>query len=249
MLRMACGVAVLGGIGWMLVPGGFSRTVDRPPAEVAAGLASLDIRDAPGAPGTDPMASGGELPSLTVESAPDHVSYIVMAHGEVATRMTAWLKPVDGGARTKVTATVERGPAPDDYVSPAFRSKGVTMGLFSAVLEDQLDKLVFKIGPWDSHCDAIMANFEARNAGNVDQRGPTSLTSAFAGTAKAAMSIASLDKELKAAGCPPNANGDAPRDAQGFTTVSSQLHESPPPTIAPAPSDATRPTTDLTRFH
>lgn len=253
MLRIACGVAVLGGLGWMMVPGGYSRTVDRPPAEVAAGLAHLDIRDAPGSPGTDSMASGGTLPSFALESAPDHVSYIVMANGEVATKMTAWLTPVDGGARTKVTATVERGSAPDDYVSPVFRSNGLTMGLFSTVLEDELDKLVFKIGPWDSHCDAIIDNFEARNIGNLDQRSPTSLTSAFAGTAKAAMSIAALDKELKAAGCPPNANGDAPRDAQGFTTVSNQLGNAPSAPIlaegSPSSiSEATRPTTDLSRY-
>ena len=203
MLREVCGVAVIGGLGWLMVPTGYSRTVDRPPAEVAAAIADLDIREAPGSPGTDPLASGGTLPTFTVESAPDRVSYVVMAKGEVAVRMTAWLKPIDGGARTRVTTSYQRGPAPDDYVSPAFRSKGITLGLFSAMLEDELDNLVFNVGAWGPHCDAVMANFETRNLGNFEQHHPQNLKQGIAGTAKAVMSISMLDKELKAAGCPP----------------------------------------------
>lgn len=254
MLRVAGGAAVLGGLGWLMVPAGYSRTVDRPPAEVAAAIADLDIREAPGSPGTDPMASGGTLPTFTVESAPDHISYVVMAHGQVAVRMTAWLKPLDGGRRTKVTTSVERGPAPDDYVSPAFRSTGITLGLFSTLLEDQLDDLVFKVGPWGPHCEAVMARFEARNMANTDQHSPSGLTAAFAGTAKAAMSISMLDKELKAAGCPPNANADAPRDKDGFTTVRSELSDAPSAPMvrdggdASTPTDATKPTMDLRKF-
>ena len=81
-LLLALGAWITGTLG-----GGYSRTVDKPPAEVAAALADLDIRNAPGAPGTDPMSSGGQVPDFRVESAPDHVSYIVMAHGEVAMTM------------------------------------------------------------------------------------------------------------------------------------------------------------------
>ena len=143
---VAAVIVALGAWATGMLGGSYSRTVDRPPAQVAAALADLDIRDAPGAPGTDPAASGGQLPTFSVETAPDHVSYVVMAHGEVAMTMTAWLKPVDGGRRTRVTASVKRGPAPDDYVSPAFRSTGITMGLFAAQLEGEIDKLVFLPG-------------------------------------------------------------------------------------------------------
>ena len=259
MLRVAGCAAVLGGLGWMMVPGDFERTVDRPPAEVAAAIADLDIRDAPGSPGTDPSASGGSLPLFTVESAPDHVSYIVTAHGQVATRMTAWLEPVDGGTRTRVTTSVERGPAPDDYVSPAFRSKGVTLALFSTLLEDQLDQLVFKVGPWGPHCDAVMERFEARNIANGGLHQPSGLTDAVAGTAKAAMSISMLDKELKAAGCPANANAnsDAPRDRDGFAAIRSDMGSGPSAPVyddsghdaaPPSPKAATTPATDLSKY-
>jgi hypothetical protein len=207
----------------MMVPTGYERVVDRPPAAVAAGIADLDIRDAPGSPGTDPGASGGTLPTFTVERGDDRVSYLVHAGGEVAVRMTAWLEPLDGGRRTRVTTSVERGPAPDDLVSPAFRSKGITLGLFAAMLEEELDDLVFAIGPWGPHCDAVMARFEARNMANVAMHQPSGLTDAIAGTAKAAMSISAMDKELKIAGCPANAHSDAPRGKDGFIEVSDTM--------------------------
>ena len=247
MLRELCGVSVIGVLGWMMVGGvsGYSRVVDKSPTDVAAAIADLDIRHAPGSPGTDAMASGGELPTFSVESAPDHVTYIVMAHGQVATRMTAWLEPIDGGKRTRVTASVDRGSAPDDYVSPAFRSTGITMGLFTAMLEDQLDSLVFKIGPWGPHCDAVMARFENGEM----QPPPQTITQGIAQTARLTMSLGQLDKELKAAGCPPNANGDAPRDRDGFTPVRSQLSDSPSPSEPPFdPRIATKPATDLGRY-
>jgi hypothetical protein len=223
MIRVAACAAMLGALGWLVAPSGYERTVDRAPADVAEAIADLDIRDAPGSPGTDPSASGGVLPSFRVETAPDHVSYVVMGHSEVATRMTAWLKPIDSGKRTRVTTSVERGPAPDDYVSPAFRSKSITMTLFSTLLDDELDDLVFKIGPWGPHCDAVMARFEARNLANGDQHHPTSFKSALAGTAKAVMSISMLDKELKAVGCPQSANEDAKLDADGFAEMSNEM--------------------------
>ena len=252
MLREVCGVSAVGLLGWLLIgaDSGYSRIVDRPPTEVAAAIADLDIRDAPGSPGTDPLASGGELPTFSVEAAADRVSYVVMAQGRVAIRMTAWLEPVDGGRRTKVTASVERGPAPDDYVSPAFRSTGITLGLFSAMLEDEIDDLVFRIGPWGPHCDAVMARFEMRNLANGGMHQPTSLTEAVAGTAKAVMSISALDKELKSIGCPPNANGDAPRGEDGFTTVRNEMGGGPAAPVYNDRSDRgpAAPTTDLSKY-
>ena len=262
MLREIGGVSAIGLCGWLIVGGSadYSRTVDRPPAEVAAAIADLDIRQAPGSPGTDPMASGGELPTFVVETTPTAVNYVVMAHGEVAVRMIARLTPIDGGRLTRVTASVERGPAPDDYVSPAFRSTGITLGLFAAMLEDEIDDLVFKIGPWGPHCDEVMARFETRNMANGGMHQPSGLTDAVAGTAKAVMSISMLDKELKAAGCPQNANADAPRDKDGFIEVKDTMsagggRSAPSAPIYHegggsnySPKSATRPTTDLRKF-
>ena len=249
MLRESGAAVVIVALGaWAtgMLGGGYSRTVDRPPAEVAAALADLDIRNAPGAPGTDPAASGGQLPTFSVERAPDHVSYVVMAHGQVAMTMTAWLKPIDGGKRTKVTATVTRGPAPDDYVSPAFRSNGITMGLFAAELEGDLDKLVFPPGKWTAQCDAIVASFEAGNGGDS---GSGSLTQAIGGTARTAMRLGQFDKELKAAHCPQPDNK--------FHDVSAKLSDggspsAPPPMVRPSdpssPADSAQPTVNLDKY-
>jgi hypothetical protein len=229
MLRTLFVLVALGLGAWATgaLGGGYSRTVDSPPSAVAAALADLDIRDQPGSPGTDPSASGGTLPTFTVETTPDTVTWLVMAGDKVATRMIAHLSPVDGGKRTKVTAEVVRGNAPDDHVSPAFRSTGITMGLFATALEDELDKLVFKVGAWGPHCDAIMQKFEQRNMANTDQHNPQNLGQAFAGTSKAVMSIAAMDKELKMAGCPQNANG-ASAGPDGFVPVRSELGEAGP---------------------
>ena len=257
MLREIGGLSVIGLCGWLVVGGSadYSRVVDRPPHEVAEAIADLDIRQAPGSPGTDPIASGGELPTFKVETAPDEVRYVVLAGGEVAVRMIAHLAPIDGGARTMVTASVERGPARDDIVSPAFRSPGLTLGLFATLLEDEIDKLVFHVGPWGPHCDAVMARFEARNMANEGMHQPTGLTDAVAGTAKAVMSISMLDKELKLAGCPQSANANAPRDADGFTEVrdtmsagTAPVHRRNEERPVPSPEAATKPTTDLGKY-
>lgn len=240
-LLVALGAWVTGTLG-----GGYSRTVDRPPAEVAAALADLDIRKAPGAPGTDPLAAGGEVPTFSVESAPDHVSYIVMAHGQVAMTMTAWLKPVDGGKRTKVTASVTRGPAPDDYVSPAFRSNGITMGLFATQLEGEIDRLVFPPGKWSAECDAIVARFEVGNGGMSMDRGSGSLKQAMGDTARFSMRLGQFDKELKVAHCPQPDNPNEFHDVTPMLTDNGPP-SMPPPTVAP-PANITNPTTDLGRY-
>lgn len=206
-MRSFIALVIMAALGWWYFGSqGYSRVVDRPPADVANALLDLDIRDAPGAPGTDPTASGGVAPAFTVERGPDRVEYVVHAGSQVATRMIAHLQPVDGGKRTKVWAEVIRGPAPDDLVSPAFRSTGITLGLFAALLEDDLDKLVFKVGEWGPKCDEIMARFERRNEQNTRQHNPQTIGEGFAGGAQAAMSISAMDKDLKIAGCPQNAN-------------------------------------------
>ena len=119
----------------------YSRDVDRSPAQVMAALSDLDVRGQPGAPGTDAAASGGVAPLFRTERGPNQISFVVMSGNRVATRMTAMLEPLDGGARTRVTAAVERGDAPDDFVSPAFRSEGITLGLFTMAIEGELNEL------------------------------------------------------------------------------------------------------------
>ena len=59
-------ILALGAWATGVLGGGYSRTVDKPPAQVVAALADLDIRNAPGAPGTDPLAAGASfLPSAS----------------------------------------------------------------------------------------------------------------------------------------------------------------------------------------
>lgn len=122
--------------------GEWSREVGRPVGQVIAGLEDLDVRDQPGAPGSDPARSGGVRPLFRVEKTDRLIRWFVMSGDKVATVMTAELEPLDDGARTRVTAHVERGDAPDDFVSPAFRSTGITLGLFISALEGELNELV-----------------------------------------------------------------------------------------------------------
>jgi hypothetical protein len=128
--------------GWYVTSGsgdgGFSQEVDKSPQQVLAEISDLDIRRQPGAPGTDPAASGGIPSSFRTERTADGISFVVMSGDQVATRMIARLEPLDGGRRTRVTAQVVRGDAPDERIAPAFRSTGTTLTLFSAALRDEL---------------------------------------------------------------------------------------------------------------
>lgn len=53
----------------------------------------------------------------------------VMNGDKVATGMTAQFVPVNGGKAARISTSVDRGHAPDDFVSPAFRSRGLTLAL------------------------------------------------------------------------------------------------------------------------
>lgn len=117
------GLYMMGGFG-----GGYERKVERPPAEVMAAVSDLSITDQPGSPGTDPSRSGGVLPTFVLERGADSMTWKVMSGTQVATTMTAHFEPLDGGTRMRVTTSVKRGDAPDDFVSPAFQSNGVTAG-------------------------------------------------------------------------------------------------------------------------
>lgn len=221
-------LVILAGLGWYLFGGpSYSRTVGRQPADVANAVANLDIRTAPGAPGSTAVQGTGEVPTFTVERKGDRVIHVVHARDQVAMRLITRLVPTDDGKSTKVTAWVERGDAPDDYVSPAFRSKGTTMGLFSLVLDDKLNKLVDGPLVWDPKCDAIIARFENRNGGFPSpQAEPNTLGGAMARTARDGMAIAGLSQELRAAGCPDSAPA-------GY---SQQPEPSSPPPVPEAPT-------------
>jgi hypothetical protein len=175
--------------------GGIDRTVGASPGDVRSALMDLDIRNAPGAPASDPSRSGGVAPLFQLTQQGDDMVWTVMSGDKVAVRMIAHLEPVAGGAQTRVTAKVERGDAPDDFVAPAFRSKGLTLGLFSMVLEDELDELVRPAGLSADECRDLAEKLLTANAPPMDQQ------TGFAGVARTAMTLSAVEGELKARGC------------------------------------------------
>jgi len=118
----------------------YSRDVQQPLPVVMALLRDADIRNEPGSPGTDPSRSGGVLPMITTETTSDSIVWTVRSGNRTATTMTAKLSPISDGRGTRVVASVERGDAPDDVVSPAFRSEGLTMALFGGMIESRLNE-------------------------------------------------------------------------------------------------------------
>ena len=187
--------------------GGYSREVGRPPAEVMEALADLDITAQPGSPGTDPSRSGGVQPVFLLEKASDRMIWTVMSGDKVAVRMTAVVEPAEGGKHSLVTAFVERGDAPDDFVSPAFRSKGITMGLFGLALEGELNELTTPASFDQAKCDALMADFEAGNLAAGLAGEPESLGEAVGSTAKTVIRLHAMEAELRRNGCPTERTG------------------------------------------
>ena len=81
-------------------------------------------------------------------------------------------------------------------MAPAFRSEGITLGLFSVVLEDELDELIRpKTGITKPECQEL---FEKLMAANAPEGGHKS---GFAGVARTAMTLSAVEQELKAKGC------------------------------------------------
>lgn len=198
--------------GWYFAggSGGFSRDVDRTPAQVAAAIADLDIRRQPGSPGSDPTASGGVAPVFTHERTADGVVFTVMSGEHVATRMIAHLEPLDGGRRTRVWAEVERGDAPDAQVSPAFRSTGITLGLFGSALGDELDDLVSPPRRSVAECQEMERRLLEANA------------PADGNAFRAIAAVNAVGAELRRQGCDTSAHADRP-----FAQVSNQMGSAP----------------------
>jgi len=194
---------VLGGMWFTGVIGSsvYSRDVDRSPAQVMRALADLDITAQPGEPGTDPARSGGVRPLFRTERGENEISFLVMSGDKVATRMTAHLEPLDEGRRTRVTASVERGDAPDDFVSPAFRSWGVTMGLFAMALEGELNELVAPPRKSRAECQRLAEGLLLANAPRSGER-------SMAQGARTIMSVNAVASELRRQGCPLDSGGE-----------------------------------------
>lgn len=182
---------------------GYSRVIDRPIDQVREALADLDISAQPGAPGTDASRSGGVVPVFRLETAEKAMTWFVMSGDKVAVTMTAMLEPINDGKSTRVTTKVERGDAPDDFISPAFRSVGLTLGLFSTAVEDELNDLVTPVGTAEN-CAALMQRFEDENLSETDRRTQTSGTDAAADVAKTMIRLNAMEGEMRRNGCPLN---------------------------------------------
>ena len=186
---------------------GYTRTVARPQAEVMHALEDLDITQQPGAPGTDPSRSGGVKPIFQLSKTPNEMIWTVMSGDKVATRMIAELQAVDA-THTEVTARVERGDAPDDLVSPAFRSKGVTLGLFGMALEGELNELT---APPENTagCAELMDRFqEGEFAPRFKPEADRSLSSAMGQTAQTVMALNAVEGERRRLGCKDKPAGE-----------------------------------------
>lgn len=113
----------------------YSQDVDQPPERVSQALADIDL-------GVLPTGDGeaySSVPPVTMKRTANGLSWTVMSGEEVAMTMTASLTPLDGGSRTRVTGTVEKGSLSDpESVSPAFRTPGMMEKLFSMALGAEL---------------------------------------------------------------------------------------------------------------
>jgi hypothetical protein len=174
---------------------GYDRVVNASPAEVRSALADLDITRAPGAPGST-ATSSGDVPLFQLTEQGDDMIWTVTSGNAVAVRMIAHLESVDGGTKTHVTAEVQRGNAPDDAVSPAFRSTSTTLGLFGLVLEDELNDLTRVAGLSVQECRELGQKLLEANAPAINER-----QGGFAGVAKSSMTLNAIDQELRSKGC------------------------------------------------
>ncbi len=142
-----------------------------------------------------------------------------MSGDKVATSMTVFLEPIDGGKRTLVTTDVERGDAPDDFVSPAFRSEGLTFSLFSMAVEAELNELTLPSGD-PAKCRELIRRFESGAFASADPQ-PRDLSDAMGQTAGTAMKLHAFEAELRRNGC------DTSRPAGEFRPVTTEMKRDP----------------------
>jgi hypothetical protein len=209
---------------------GYDRVVNASPAEVRSALADLDIRHAPGAPGSTATATG-DVPLFQLSEQGNDMIWTVTSGDAVAVRLIAHLEPIDGGAKTHVTAEVERGDAPDDALSPAFRSTSTTLQLFGLVLEDELNALTRTAGLSPQECQQLAEKLFEANSFALNQR-----QAGFGGAAKSAMTLNAIDQELKSKGCDTS--------FKGFDQPVAELSDSSSDSSSPP----TEPTPDAVNF-
>ena len=131
--------------------------------------------------------------------------------------MTANFEPLDGGVRTRVTTSVARGDAPDDVVSPAFRSTGITSGLFALAVEGELNKLTDPPHAAAADCRKMIEDW--RDAAIDDPRPrdePHSLGQAISAGARNVIKLQAMEDALRRRGCPIDGGGK-------FKDVSSEM--------------------------
>jgi hypothetical protein len=220
------GMYVTGSLGG----GGWSRDVARPQAEVMRALEDLDIRDQPGSPGTDPSRSGGVTPVFNLERTDTSMRWKVMSGDKVAVTMIADFKPSADGKSTHVTAHVERGNAPNDFVSPAFRSKGLTLGLFSMAIEGELNELTLPAPGDPAACAKLFERFQDANMEAGAGGRPESLRGAIGQVAATGIRLNAFEAEQRRLGCQ---HRDGSSD---FKPVESQMGPADGPGSASSPS-------------
>jgi hypothetical protein len=204
-----------------------ARVVDRSPAEVMRALADLDLREQPGSPGTDPARSGGVTPRFVTERGDNRISFVVMSGNRVATRMTAVLEPLDGGRRTRVTTSVERGDAPGALISPAFRSTGVTEILFLGAVNDEIEEMLAPPRRSEAFCEALMRRLAEANMGTGVPDQPEGFVESFAGAARDLRRVRGWQAELRRSGCPTSGEN------QEIRPIRSQMGTDLGPTARP----------------
>jgi hypothetical protein len=214
-LKLFLFMAPVAAAGWYFAGGAghasFTRDVDRPPAQVAAAIADLDIRRQPGTPGTDPAASGGVRQDFRTERSADGVTWTVWSNDKVAVRMIAHLEPLDGGRRTRIRAEVVRGDAPDEQVSPAFRSTGTTLGLFGNALNGEVDAMLAPPRKSREACNALERQLLEANA------------PADGNPMRSIAVVGAVERELRNQGCDTRAHANEP-----FQAPSNRMGNAPP---------------------
>ncbi|HEX8443661.1 MAG TPA: hypothetical protein VF631_08440 [Allosphingosinicella sp.] len=211
---------VLGGMWYTgALTGASTQEVARPPAQVMEALADLDIRRQPGNPGTDASRSGGVTPVFSTERTANSITFVVMSGNQVATRMTAHLEPIDEGRGTRVTADVERGDSPDEQTSPAFRSEGLTLGLFTSAITDELNELTAPPPASAESCDALRDQIMLENMAAVGATKPEDVGQAIGQTIGTIGQIAKTGKRLREAGCADTSR----RAGDAFKPISNEM--------------------------
>ncbi len=220
--------------GWYVTSGSaatFSQEVDKTPEQVLAAIADLDVRRQPGSPGTDPAASGGIPSDFRIERTAEGITFVVMSGNQVATRMIARLEPLDGGRRTRVTAEVVRGDAPDERIAPAFRSNGTTLGLFSAALRDELDDLISPPRKSREECNELERQLLEANAPGANEN-PLRMIRLMHG----------VERELRRQGCDTSGRDRGGGDRfEGARSVMRDMPAAAPASPAPAAGTNFRP--------